>query len=63
MTTDYSAYRAAQTRAQEADRADNGETLTRCIHTRRRRKCIAAGEHQDPPPDAIEPANCPRCGL
>lgn len=40
-----------------------GEALTRAIHTRRRRKCIAAGDHPDQPPDGTDPATCPRCGL
>lgn len=42
---------------------DSGQALARAIHNRRRRKCIAAGEHQEQPPDASEPAKCPRCGL
>jgi hypothetical protein len=42
---------------------EHGEDLTAVIHARRRRKCIAAGEHLDQPPDGPEAATCPRCGL
>jgi hypothetical protein len=42
---------------------DDGAALARAILTRRRRKCIAAGDHVDQPPDGTTPAKCPRCGL
>ena len=43
------------------DGDDDGLALARAIRTRRRRKCIAAGDHKQPgPPDT---AKCPRCGL
>lgn len=42
---------------------EDGARQIRCIHTRRRRKCIASGEHQDRPPDAEGQTTCQRCGL
>ena len=46
------------------DQQPDGEALARAIHTRRRRKCIAAGDHHpEQPPDDTQPAKCPRCGL
>ena len=46
------------------DIATEGEKLAAAILTRRRLKCIAAGDHQNgQPPDTPEHTKCPRCGL
>lgn len=41
---------------------EDGAALARAIQTRRRRKCIAAGDHPEQPADGTK-AECPRCGL
>jgi len=46
-----------------AEALTDGEKYAAAILTRRRLKCIAAGNHQEQPPDTPEHHKCPRCGL